>query len=80
MKEVFIINHSDSTISATASCEMFREYPDVMTVKQVQAALQIGRTWVYKLLDSGELDSFKIGRNIRITKENLIRYVRKENL
>lgn len=59
---------------------MFEEYPDIMTVAQLQEALQIGRTWAYKLIRSGEIDYFKVGTSIRIPKENIIRYVRKGNM
>lgn len=44
----------------------------------MQAALQIGRTGAYRLLQTSEIEYFKIGNSIRIPKESLIRYVREE--
>lgn len=55
--------------------EMFKEYPDVLTVSQVQAALHIGRSAAYKLINSGQLNSIKIGKTIRIPKCYLLEFV-----
>jgi len=55
--------------------EMFSNYPDVMTVEQVQSALQIGRNSTYSIISSGELKSMKIGRSIRVPKPYLLDYV-----
>jgi len=52
--------------------EMFSDYPDVMTVEQVQSALQIGKNSAYSLISSGNLKSLKIGRSIRIPKSYLL--------
>lgn len=55
---------------------MFSAYPDVMTIKDVQGALQIGRNAVYKLVETGEIRAFKIdGKSYRIIKSDLIKYV-----
>ncbi len=43
--------------------------PDVMDI------LKIGKTATYKLIRSGELESFRIGRSIRVTEEALNSYI-----
>ena len=53
----------------------FRNYPDVLTVKDLCQALQIGRVGAYKLLSSGAIHSFKIGNVYKIPKDSLIAYV-----
>ena len=55
--------------------ELFERYPDVMTVHQAREALGVGRTGVYKLIDSGLLKCFKIGNAYKIPKTALIEYV-----
>ncbi len=55
--------------------EMFSNYPDVMTVKQVKEALQIGRNSAYSIVSSGKLKSLKIGRSFRVPKIYLLDYV-----
>jgi predicted site-specific integrase-resolvase len=55
---------------------MFNNYPDIMTVKDIQNALQIGRNAAYTLLKTGAIKSFKIdGKSQRILKSDLIAYI-----
>lgn len=54
----------------------FAQYPDIMTVAQVRTALGIGRVGVYKLLESGQIKSFKIGHAYKIPKSALINFIR----
>lgn len=55
--------------------ELFVEYPDVMTVQHLRAALGIGRLGAYKLLEQGKIQSFKIGNTYKIPKTAVIDYV-----
>ncbi len=59
--------------------ELFEEYPDVMTVQQVRKALGIGRTAVYRLLESHEIDCFMIGNAYKIPKACLIKFVQRNS-
>ena len=54
---------------------LFKDYPDVLSVREVQQALRIGQAGVYKLLASGEVGSFKIGNTYKIPKDKLIAYM-----
>ncbi|MBQ6482173.1 MAG: helix-turn-helix domain-containing protein [Anaerolineaceae bacterium] len=54
---------------------MFSEYPDMMSIEEVRAALRIGRSTVYNLIHSGEIRYFKIGASIRVPKNCLLDYV-----
>ena len=55
---------------------VFKEYPDVMDVKQVSSLLGVSTKTVYRLLREGTLDSLKIGREFRIPKVNVMKYMR----
>ena len=55
----------------------FEALPDVLNVHQVREALGIGRTAVYKLLDSNAIPCFKIGNAYKIPKSSLIEYIEK---
>ena len=59
--------------------ELFETYPDVMTVQQVRQALGIGRTAVYRLLESHEIECFMIGNAYKIPKTCLIDFVQKNS-
>ena len=50
-----------------------------MTVQQVRQALGIGRTAVYRLLESHEIECFMIGNAYKIPKTCLIDFVRKNS-
>ncbi len=59
--------------------DIFEKYPDVVGVKQLREMLgNIGRTLAYKLLESKEIESFKLGRNYRILKSKVIEYLEKQ--
>lgn len=62
-------------VNKISTQSLFSEYPDILTVKQLQDALQIGRTCAYGLISTGEIPSFKIGSAIRIPKSGIISYL-----
>ena len=54
---------------------MFKDYPDIVGVKELQQMLGIKRTKTYELLKSGTIKSIKIGNDYKISKFNIIAYV-----
>lgn len=56
---------------------MFKSYPDVMTVKQVAAALGIGINKAYELVNDGTINCKRIGRKIIVPKLYLVDYIQK---
>ena len=55
--------------------QLFSNYPDVMSVNDLRAALGIGRTKAYELVNSGAIQSIKVGSAIRIPKKSLLDYL-----
>jgi len=55
---------------------VFKEYPDILDVKQVSKLLGVSTKTVYRLLREGTISSLKVGREFRIPKVNVMRYVR----
>jgi len=53
----------------------FKEYPDVLTVQDLQRALGIGKAAAYNLLESKAISSIRIGRVYKIPKTALIGFV-----
>jgi len=51
-------------------------YPDVLDVKQVSEILKVSTKTIYRLLREGEIGSLKIGREFRIPKVNVMKYIR----
>ena len=44
---------------------------DILTPKEVMEELAIGRSTFYKLVRSGQIPSFRIGKLIRVRREEL---------
>ena len=56
---------------------MFADYPDILTVAQLQKMLHISRQLSYELINSGQIRAFKVGNSYRIPKIDVIDFVMK---
>lgn len=54
---------------------MFTEYPDIVSIAQLQKMLDISRCLAYKLVSDGYIPGVKIGNSYRMPKVNVINYV-----
>jgi excisionase family DNA binding protein len=54
---------------------MFENLPDVLNVRELAGALKIGRNNAYELVRSGAIKSVVIGRQIRISKQEIIAFM-----
>lgn len=54
---------------------MLKEYPDVLTVKQVAEILEIGINAAYRLIHNNTIGSVRVGRSIRVPKMCVIDYL-----
>ena len=54
------------------------EIPLVMTVEDLGKVLIIGRSTAYKLVRSGKLKTFRVEKQIRISRDSLIEYIKQE--
>ena len=54
---------------------MFEAYPDILTTKDLQQIFPKNRNAIYDLLKSGELPSFKLGREYMILKSDLLDFI-----
>ena len=54
---------------------MFPDYPDILTVAQLQKMLGISRQLAYKLIGDGYIPGVKIGNAFKVPKVNVINYV-----
>ena len=58
---------------------IFPDYPDIVTVAQLQKMLGISRQLTYKLIGNGYIPGVKIGNAFRVPKVNVINYVLSED-
>lgn len=59
--------------------QMFRKYPDVVSVIQICEMLDLSKTKVYAIIKSGELRRIPCGRIIKVTKNAVIEYAERES-
>lgn len=64
-----------SLTSKEAYSVMFCEYPDVVDVEGMSHMLRISTKTCYQLLKSNTIRHFKIGRQYKIPKINIIDYL-----
>lgn len=55
---------------------MFENVPDIMTFKECQHTLKIGKNSLLDLIHNGEIEAFKIGNRWKIPKIAVIEYVK----
>ena len=56
---------------------MFKDYPDILSVDQLQEMLCIGPVLAYNLVKKGVIPAMKIGREYKIPKAQVINYILK---
>ena len=54
---------------------MFSEYPDVVSVEDLCVMLSIGKNTAYNLLHEQQIESVRVGRQFRIPKLSVERYL-----
>ena len=57
--------------------QMFRKYPDVVTIPQVCEMLGVSRNYAYLLVKQGKLTRLDLGRIVRVTKSSVIELMEK---
>ena len=54
---------------------IFADYKDVVTIKDLQNMLGIGRNLAYKLINENKIKHLKINNRIFIPKQNVIKFL-----
>ena len=55
---------------------MLNNTKDILTLKELQELLHIGKNTALKLVQSGEIEGFRMGNQWRILRENVVRYIK----
>jgi len=53
----------------------FSDYPDLLDVEQLSNMLGISTKTAYKMLRSGNIESIRIGRDYKIAKINVLKFL-----
>jgi excisionase family DNA binding protein len=57
---------------------MFENCDDILIPSQLVELLYVNKNIIYKLLNSGEIKHFKIGKQFRVTRQCLEEYILKK--
>lgn len=57
---------------------MLNNTKDILTLKKLQELLHIGKNTALRLVQSGEIEAFRVGKQWRIARENVIRYLKRQ--
>lgn len=50
--------------------------PEVLTVEEAAAAIKVSKMTIYRIIDSGDLPHFRIGRSVRIRRDDFEHYLK----
>ena len=56
----------------------FDDYPDVVSVEEIQQMLRIGKNAVYTLLKDGVIKSVKVGKRYIVPKKHVVEFLLKK--
>ena len=57
---------------------MLNNTKDILTLKELQGLLHIEKNAALRLVQSGEIEAFKVGKQWRIVREDIIRYLKRQ--
>ena len=55
---------------------MYERIPEIMTLKECQQILKVGKNTMLELLHTNQIDGFKIGSRWKIPKESIVEFLR----
>lgn len=53
--------------------------PDIITIKQLAEFLQVSEITVKRAIKTGDLKALKVGKSVRIEKENVYEWLQQKN-
>ena len=59
---------------------MLNNTKDILTIKDLQKLLHIGRNTALRLVQDGEIEGFKVGRQWRVTRNAIMKYIQRNSV
>ena len=54
---------------------MYENIPEIMTLRECQQLLKVGKNTMLDLIHSGKISAFRIGNRWKISKESIIEFI-----
>ena len=74
---MIIVIHNTLIITMKRGDKMLEHTKDILTLKELQELLHIGKNTALRLIQNGDIEGFRIGRLWRVTRESVARYIRR---
>ena len=55
---------------------VLKDYPEIMSVEDISAALDVSTKTVYKMLRKGTIQNMKVGRSYRVPKVHMLSFLK----
>lgn len=75
--ESVLVKFEESIAGASQERPQERRGLDLLSITELCQELGMGKSWVYRRLRSGEIPSVKLGRSIKVKREDLEEYLEK---
>lgn len=62
-------------LNLNENSNVFKDYKDIVNVKDLQKMLRIGKNLAYKLIRENKIEHLKINNRIFIPKQNVIKFL-----
>ncbi len=56
------------------------ELPALLTPGQISTVLRVGKNQAYALINSGEIEGFRVGHCIRVKREALLKFIERAKI
>ena len=56
---------------------MLNNTKEILTLKELQELLYIGKNTALRLVQSGEIEAFRVGNQWRVLRESVAKYIRR---
>ena len=57
---------------------MLNNTKDVLTLKELQELLHIGKNTALRLVQSGEIEAFRVRKQWRVMRESVMKYIKRQ--
>ena len=68
----------EQTLNGQSSKDPQSRGPELLSIPEVCHSLGMGKSWVYRRVKSGEIPSVKLGRSIKVKREDLEEYLKSQ--
>lgn|GEM_PF-1334145 len=75
----YVIKHKKTNrriITIKELIKILEYYTEILDVSTLREILDIGKNKAYELLETGAIKGFKIGKNWKISRDEVVRFIR----